>query len=195
MIHGKFKSISNVEYNVEINCPYDYEIGSDDTINFTDEPIEINQDISDTFEHIIKTQAEINLLVKNYLGDYIFSADDRSIEVFIYRDNKCIFNGYIQPQTYNQDFASEYTELTLNCQDYLCTLENHRYRENEKYSVLKTDINNVSFKDILIDIFGADATMYFDNSVKVDNFNNNIFEICGVSELLLIGEEEEDLWT
>ena len=106
MIHGKFKSISNVEYSVEINCPYDYEIGSDDTINFTDEPIEINQDISDTFEHIIKTQAEINLLVKNYLGDYIFSADDRSIEVFIYRDNKCIFNGYIQPQTYNQDFAS-----------------------------------------------------------------------------------------
>lgn len=195
MIHGKFKSISNVEYSVEINCPYDYEIGSDDTINFTDEPIEINQDISDTFEHIIKTQAEINLLVKNYLGDYIFSADDRSIEVFIYRDNKCIFNGYIQPQTYNQDFASEYTELTLNCQDYLCTLENHRYRENEKYSVLKTDINNVSFKDILIDIFGTDATMYFDNSVKVDNFNNNIFEICGVSELLLIGEEEEDLWT
>ena len=133
--------------------------------------------------------------MKNYLGDYIFSADDRSIEVFIYRDNKCIFNGYIQPQTYNQDFASEYTELTLNCQDYLCTLENHRYRENEKYSVLKTDINNVSFKDILIDIFGTDATMYFDNSVKVDNFNNNIFEICGVSELLLIGEEEEDLWT
>ena len=115
--------------------------------------------------------------------------------MFIYRDNKCIFNGYIQPQTYNQDFASEYTELTLNCQDYLCTLENHRYRENEKYSVLKTDINNVSFKDILIDIFGTDATMYFDNSVKVDNFNNKIFEICGVSELLLIGEEEEDLWT
>ena len=36
MIHGKFKSISNVEYSVEINCPYDYEIGSDDTINFTD---------------------------------------------------------------------------------------------------------------------------------------------------------------
>ena len=28
----------------------------------------------------------------------------------------------------------------------------------------------------------------------ITNFNNNIFEICGVSELLLIGEEEEDLW-
>ena len=57
--------------------------------------------ISDTFEHIIKTQANINLLAKNYLGDYIFSSDDRGIEVLIYKEKECIFNGYIQPQTYN----------------------------------------------------------------------------------------------
>ena len=101
MIHGKFKSNGDVEYSVQIICPYDYEIGSTDEINFTDEPIEITQDISDTFEHIIKTQANINLLAKNYLGDYIFSSDDRGIEVLIYKEKECIFNGYIQPQTYN----------------------------------------------------------------------------------------------
>lgn len=195
MIHGKFKSNGDVEYSVQIICPYDYEIGSTDEINFTDEPIEITQDISDTFEHIIKTQANINLLAKNYLGDYIFSSDDRGIEVLIYKEKECIFNGYIQPQTYNQDFADEYTEITLNCQDYLCTLENHKYKEKTNYDDLKTNVINVSFKTLLTEIFGENPPIYFDNSIKVSGYDDDVFSICGISELMLLGDEEDDVWT
>lgn len=195
MIHGKFKSNGDVEYSVQIICPYDYEIGSTDEINFTDEPIEITQDISDTFEHIIKTQANINLLAKNYLGDYIFSSDDRGIEVLIYKEKECIFNGYIQPQTYNQDFADEYTEITLNCQDYLCTLENHKYKEKANYDDLKTNVINVSFKTLLTEIFGENPPIYFDNSIKVSGYDDDVFSICGISELMLLGDEEDDVWT
>lgn len=195
MIHGKFKSNGDVEYSVQIICPYDYEIGSTDEINFTDEPIEITQDVSDTFEHIIKTQANINLLAKNYLGDYIFSSDDRGIEVLIYKEKECIFNGYIQPQTYNQDFADEYTEITLNCQDYLCTLENHKYKEKTNYDDLKTNVINVSFKTLLTEIFGENPPIYFDNSIKVSGYDDDVFSICGISELMLLGDEEDDVWT
>jgi hypothetical protein len=98
----------------------EYEIGSTDRIRFTDNPITIKQDIDDTFTHIIKTSCDINLLVKDYIGDSIFTANDREIEVRVYKGNtnsreNCIFYGFLVPNTYNQDFADVYTEITLNC--------------------------------------------------------------------------------
>ena len=125
MITGEFDSIRGNTYRVEIGCNYNYIIGSSDAIQFASDPINIIQDTEDTIEQIIKTQAEIKLLVKDYIGDYLFTSNDREISVKVYKNNVCIFDGYVQPNTYNQDFAKEYTELTLNCQDYLCTLENH----------------------------------------------------------------------
>ena len=61
-------------------------------------------------------------MAKDYIGDHIFTANDREIGVKIYKGQECIFDGFVEPNTFNQDFASEYTQISLNCQDYLCTL-------------------------------------------------------------------------
>lgn len=193
MITGEFKSIKNHTYSVEIQCSYNYEIGSSDVINFTSDPITITQDVEQTIDPIIKTQATINLIVKNYLGDYLFTSNDRGIGVKIYKDSNCIFDGYVQPNTYNQDFAEEYTEITLNCQDYLCTLENHKYKESTTYGNAKLHATNVTFKDMLTDCLGSGRTVYYDESIKrIDN--KNVFTYNGMSELILLGDEEDDLW-
>lgn len=194
MITGEFKSINDITYRVEILCAYSYVIGSTDAINFASDPITITQDVEETISPIIKTQATITLWVKDYIGDYIFTANDRSIGVKIYKSNNCIFDGFIQPQTYNQDFADEYTQITLNCQDYLCTLENHKYKESTTYANAKLNATNVTFKNILLDCLGNTRKVYFDNSVKRTD-NRNIFEYNGISELMLLGDEEDDLWT
>lgn len=197
MIYGSFKSINETTYTVQIECGLDYEINSSNRIRFVDDPIEIEQDVDDTFQHIIKTSANITLLVEDYIGDYIFTANDRQINVKIKKGNECIFDGYLQPQSYNQDFAEKYTEITLNCQDYLCTLENHKYRETIDYNALKTDATNRSFKDMLTYIFGTSRSIYYDGTVRsLNNANaNQIFQNLGISELIVLGDEEDDLWT
>ena len=193
MITGQFKSIRENTYSVEIESAYNYEIGSSDVINFTSDPISITQDVEQTIEPIIKTQATINLIVKNYLGDYLFTSNDRGIGVKIYKNSDCIFDGYVQPNTYNQDFAEEYTEITLNCQDYLCTLENHKYKESTTYANAKLNATNVTFKDMVVDCLGSGRTVYYDESVKrIDN--KNVFTYNGIAELIVLGEEEDDLW-
>lgn len=210
MIYGTFKSISGIDYIVQIKCGMEYEIGSTDRIRFTDNPITIKQEIDDTFTHIIKTSCDINLLVKDYIGDSIFTANDREIEVRVYkndansRDN-CIFYGFLVPNTYNQDFAEVYTEITLNCQDWLCTLENHKWKEETNYDVLKQMANTISFKEIISYIFGVNSAQqldkfyyYYDLSVKVEASGcsyKNVFATCGISETLILGDEEDDLWT
>ena len=197
MIYGSFKSINETTYTVQIECGLDYEINSSNRIRFVDDPIEIEQDVDDTFQHIIKTSANITLLVEDYIGDYIFTANDRQINVKIKKGNECIFDGYLQPQSYNQDFAEKYTEITLNCQDYLCTLENHKYRETTDYNAVKTDATNKSFLDLLTYIFGTSRPIYYDGSIRsLNNSNyNQIFQNLGVSELIVLGDEEDDLWT
>jgi hypothetical protein len=63
----------------------------------------------------------------------------------------------------------------------------------------------ISFKEIIRYIFGGTSTLqldkfyyYYDSSVKVEasgcNYNN-VFASCGISETLILGDEEDDLWT
>lgn len=197
MLYGSFKSINDTTYRVEIDCSLNYEIGSTRSIQFVDDPIEIEQDVDDTFQHIIKTSAKITLLVDSYIGDYLFTANDREINVRIYKGNECIFDGFIQPQSYNQDFAEQYTEITLNCQDFLCTLENHKYRDDLDYQVVKVEAGNKTFLQMIQHIFGSSRAIYYDSSVRSTNSTNfqKIFELIGISELIVLGDEEDDLWT
>ena len=67
MITGEFKSINDITYKVEILCNHNYVIGSSDAIQFASDPITITQDVEGTIAPIIKTQAEITLLVKKLL--------------------------------------------------------------------------------------------------------------------------------
>ena len=102
MLQGNFKS-KNHTYKVRIDCGLDYEIGSNErSIYFTDNPVTITQDVDDTFTQIIKTSATVSLISKDYIGDYIFTANDREIGVKIYKDGtECIFDGYVEPNTFN----------------------------------------------------------------------------------------------
>ena len=198
MLHGNFKS-KNHTYTVRIDCGLDYQIGSSERkIHFTDNPVTITQDVDDTFAQIIKTSATVSLISQEYIGDYIFTANDREISVKIYQDGyNCIFDGYVEPNTFNQDFNTDYTEITLNCQDYLCTLENHRYKEQTDYPSLKLQAANKSFLAYLQEILGTSRNVFYDTSLKDVNTNNweNIFSHIGISELLVLGDEEDDLWT
>lgn len=198
MLQGTFKSNKDITYNIQIDCGMDYVIGSDDgKIYFSDEPITITQDVEDTFAQIIKSSATISLVTKEYFGDYIFTANDREIGVKIYKGEECIFDGFVEPNTFNQDFAGEYTEISLNCQDYLCTLENHKYQERQAYELTKLEASNKTFLTLLQEILGTTRNVFYDSSIKDASTSDwdDLFSHTGISELIILGDKEDDLWT
>ena len=58
--------------------------GGDNPIQFLKEPVNISYEMEDTFEVITMKTCEIGLLVKNYLGDDLFTGDARSVIVNVY---------------------------------------------------------------------------------------------------------------
>lgn len=215
-IHGAFVNQIGNTITVHIVTNNDrtkeVEIGSDSAgLYFTDDPVEIESQVNDTFDHLLKYQASIKLLTSNFIPDF-FCASARDAVVNIYKDDICIFAGYIEPQAYSQGYNETYDELDLSCIDVLSALQYSKYRNIGSagilYNLVKADAGQRTFYDIVTEMLnGAASTLdivgghsiyyYYDGSKAVDsNAANhyNIFSKLSISELLFLGDKEDDTW-
>lgn len=213
MITGQFSNRDGYEIKLTIDT------GGEDIILGTtpgywfsgSDPIIITMDNDDTFQEIIKTTCSINLLVNKYIPN-VFTAKDRDIKVHVEqrkptRENpnvefKTLFFGYITPLCYDQPYEQEYTQITITAEDYLCTIENHKYQEEwfDEYGFANYRPTNVSFKDILNKIgFGFEGDedeRAYQYIVKTDPTLNWIdFEQFKISELIILGSSEDSVKT
>lgn len=198
--HGTFKDFNNDTIEVTINNSNSgegqIEIGENGLL-FTGNPIEIVTNIDDTFEHIIKKSAQINLLSKNYVGDYFFADNARTVSVQISRNNKIIFSGYLEPNTFSQGYSLPLEEFTLNCTDYLSTLQylNYNNATINNYDALKSNASNKSFYNILQELFGGQSIWYDKSKAKSPGRETTLFQDLGVNENYIYGEDFDDLMT
>lgn len=180
-------------------------------LSFTDDPVELTSQVNDTFDHLLCQQATVRLLARNFVPDF-FCASCRDAVVNIYREGKCIFAGFIEPQSYSQGYNEEFDEIELSCIDALTALQYAKYRDvgslGVLYDVVKAEAEQRTFlamlKEILggvtaaLDIVGGNVMRYlYDGSKAVDSVVGNRYAIFGqltVSELLFLGEEEDDVW-
>lgn len=190
------------------------EIGTEEAgVYFTDDPGEIVSEANDTFDHLLRQSATIRLLCRNFMGD-LFCASARDAVVNIYKGDTCIFAGFIEPQTYSQPYNEELDELEVNCIDALSALQYAKYKNigapGVLYAVVKSEAVQRSFRDIVLeimdgvtaglDIVGGKAARYlYDRSKAVDSGqaedrSSHIFDRLAVSELLFLGDEEDDAW-
>ena len=215
-IHGAFVNQIGDTITVHIvtnnSRTKEVEIGSDDAgLYFTDDPVEIESQVNDTFDHLLKYQASIKLLTSNFIPDF-FCASARDAVVNIYKNDICIFAGYIEPQAYSQDYNETYDELDLSCIDVLSALQYSKYRNIGSagilYNLVKADAGQRTFYDIVTEMLnGAASTLdivgghsiyyYYDGSKAVDSIvanHYNIFSKLSISELLFLGDKEDDTW-
>lgn len=198
--HGTFKDFNNDTIEVTINNSNSgegqIEIG-ENGLFFTGNPIEIVTNIDDTFEHIIKKSAQINLLSKNYVGDYFFADNARTVSVEISRNNSIIFSGYLEPNTFSQGYSLPLEEFTLNCTDYLSTLQylNYNNATINNYDALKSTASNKSFYNILQELFGGQSIWYDKSKAKSPGRETTLFQDLGVNENYIYGEDFDDLMT
>ncbi len=180
-------------------------------LTFTDDPVELTSQVNDTFDHLLCQQATVRLLARNFVPDF-FCASCRDAVVNIYREGKCLFAGFIEPQSYSQGYNEEFDEIELSCIDALTALQYAKYRDvgslGVLYDVVKAEAEQRTFlamlKEILggvtaaLDIVGGNVMRYlYDGSKAVDSVVGNRYAIFGqltVSELLFLGEEEDDVW-
>lgn len=180
-------------------------------LSFTDDPVELTSQVNDTFDHLLCQQATVRLLARNFVPDF-FCASCRDAVVNIYREGKCLFAGFIEPQSYSQGYNEEFDVIELSCIDALTALQYAKYRDvgslGVLYNVVKAEAEQRTFlvmlKEILggvtaeLDIVGGNAMRYlYDGSKAVDDLAGNRYAIFGqltVSELLFMGDEEDDVW-
>lgn len=210
-IHGEFRDVNNVLYSVHILSDNDrtkeLTIG-ENGLFFSGSPISIETDIDDTFQTIIRKSATINLVTDSYIGDKLFANNSRNIKVNIYKEDLCIYAGFVEPNTFSQPFANGLEEFTINTTDALTTLQYYNYGDitlknylkAKKGATVKTfkEMLDQMLKDILdIDIVnGSSGVVYYDLSKGITKGKERtIFSDCSMSELYLLGDEADDVWT
>jgi hypothetical protein len=215
-IHGSFLSQQSDTITVHIVTGNDrtqtIEIGTEKAdVYFSDDPAEIENEVNDTFDVLLRNSAKIRLLCGNLITD-LFSTSCRDAIVNIYKNDTCIFAGFIEPQTLSQPYNDRWDELELNCIDALSALQYSKYKNvgalGVIYAFVKAEAAQRSFYDIAaeilqgvtegLDILGdQNIKFWYDGSKAVDAQTANryqVFKQLSISDLLFLGDDESDVW-
>jgi hypothetical protein len=215
-IHGSFLSQQSDTITVYIVTGNDrtqtIEIGTEKAdVYFSDDPAEIENEVNDTFDVLLRNSAKIRLLCGNLITD-LFSTSCRDAVVNIYKNDTCIFAGFIEPQTLSQPYNNRWDELELNCIDALSALQYSKYKNvgalGVIYALVKAEAAQRSFYDIAteilqgvtrgLDILGnQNIKFWYDGSKAVDAQTANryqVFRQLSISDLLFMGDDESDVW-
>lgn len=215
-IHGSFLSQQGDTITVHIVTGNDrtqtIEIGTEKAdVYFSEDPAEIENEVNDTFDVLLRNSAKIRLLCGNLITD-LFSTSCRDAVVNIYKNDTCIFAGFIEPQTLSQPYNNRWDELELNCIDALSALQYSKYKNvgalGVIYAFVKAEAAQRSFYDIAteilqgvtegLDILGnQNIKFWYDGSKAVDAQTVNryqVFRQLSISDLLFMGDDESDVW-
>lgn len=212
-ITGSFRDVNNQLYTVYIlsdnSRTVTKTIGTDGLYFSGDSPVTIEQDNSDTFETILRKSCTINLVTKDYIGSSLFANNSRNIKVNVWKNNsECVFAGYVEPNTFSQPFASPLDEFSINCIDALSTLQYYQYNDTtvKNYDSKKSAASVVTFRQMIdrmfTDLLSLDIRsntrghIFYDNSKGISTSRTGmIFSDLSVSELEMLGDEADDVWT
>lgn len=147
-------------------------------------PITINSDMSDTLENVYIRSCQVNLISNFDIRDLVVADNYTDIPIEIRYDDSegdVIFSGFVNPLSFNQDFALDWNEFTLSCVDKLGLLE------YIKFPPLLSDYNYATphyFIDLILDECGFSNVTY---NIEYDQTNNT-----QINPIVFMGESEDD---
>lgn len=212
-IHGKFINEVNDIITVHIVTNNDrtkeIEIGIENVL-FADDPVEISNEVNDTFDHLLRSSAKIRLLCREYIPEF-FCSSCRDAIVNVYQGERCVFAGFIEPQTFSQSFVQYLDELELNCIDVLSALQYSKYKNIGSlgviYSIVKNEAQQRSIYDIImeildgitstLDILGTGAVSFCMMAAKpltAKRATDIQYYLSYQYQIIVLGDEEDDVW-
>nr|DAN31773.1 MAG TPA: hypothetical protein [Caudoviricetes sp.] len=208
ILRGEFRDLSDELLTVLIKSGGSGEVKEigKDGLYFATDPIQIEESIEDITEHVIRKSATINLVVSDYLGDLLFTGAARDIVVNIWKGSECVFAGYVEPATFSQPFNSNVDEFTLNCTDFLSTLQYTSYKNIVPLSYRQAvqEAGSTSFKQVIDGMFDTRGLnlnnnqkprlLYDQSKGTAKGKEGTVFDELCVSELFIIGKDEDSTW-
>ena len=213
-IHGSYTNRNGDTIEVKILTGNDstttLEIGAEGSgVYFNDDPVEIDDETNDPFDVFLTQSATVTLLTDRHIPE-LFALSALSAKVNISCAGKVVFAGYIEPQTYSQDFNEVYDELQLNCIDALSALQYTQYKgvtNSDNYDTAKAEAEQANFRTLIGNIIGGvgdsliigtekKAQVLYDRSVETDlTPTTDIFSATSISELLFFDDDVDSIWT
>ncbi len=214
--HGQFTSQKGEIISVEIvtrgDTTQNVEIGgsADSPVHFADDPVEIQSEVNDTFDHLLRSSASIRLHTRGFLSDMFCPSCFDSV-VRIYKGGDCVFAGFIEPQAYSQSYIDSYDDFELSCIDVLSALQYAKYRNigtisDTAYSAIKSTAGYRTFQELISECILGIASktasantpihVYYDGSKamtaeEADRYT--LMDRLSVSELLFLDDDSEDV--
>lgn len=188
------------------------EIGADGgDMYFPPSPVEITDSLNDSFDVLLRHAATITLQARGLTAD-LFTRTCREATVNIMRDGRCLFAGFIEPQTYSQPFNEVWDEITVNCVDALSALQYSHYRGLDMggaaYATAKSEAAMLPMKSIVTTILtdltaglrlsGSGTTrIWYDGSKSKTGAAGDyaVLDDTSIAELLFLGDDEDSVWT
>ena len=162
-------------------------------VYFSPDPVHITCDRSDLTQLIMISQCQIKLKTNQDLSSILCANTNRSIAVTIERltprSESILFYGYVDPLQFDQGFAYNVEEITLNCTDPLGALEDILIDQTdiaEQDSLLAMDFINKIFNKV----FEYDTTIY--NGIKTYMSNSINPNSIKVNAGIFYGEDKDD---
>ena len=213
IFEGKFKSIDNkFIYYLKIgNIGITREIQDGDIDAYHDgkilcfageSPITISCDTSDTFENVYIRSATVTLVSNYDIREYVVAANYMDIPIIIKQaevgyndlnpvsDWTMIFDGFVNPLSFNQPFALQWNEFELECTDRLGVLEYKKFPEllkNEQGVINKAYNTPKAFLDLALSVggfAGVNFNIEYDHTVDTK-----------INPAIFIGDSEDDWMT
>lgn len=181
--------IGNVGQTLTIKDAEEYDPDDTTGIFFSDDPVTITSDMSDTFANVYMRQCTINLRCNFDIRPYVVAGNYTDIPVEIRYDDaqgNIIFSGSVIPLNFNQDYAYQYNVFSLDCVDKLGVLD---YIKVPKIAG--------------IDVTNYNTPRYFIEQILNEcNFSSIIYNIdydhttdTKINPIIFVGESEDDYMT
>jgi hypothetical protein len=169
-------------------------------VYFSPDPVHITCERSDLTQLIMITQCQIKLKTNKDLSDILFANTNRDIKVKVERmvwghgdwDYRTLFYGYVDPLQFEQGYAHNYEEITINATDPLGALEQLKIDKIDTSEGDVVPVMNIIYK-IFDTVFASDASAF--KGIKTymnDNINPNGIK---VNLSVFYGDSEDDYMT
>lgn len=176
----------------------DVVVGEDGVYFPGSEAVTIESDVTDGWDVVRTSRACVKIQSDRYLGGlFVSGAPDGRVTVW--RDGEVLFAGVLEPRAYSQSFGSVADELELTCPDCLAALEYSNYKgvgnAGVDYAALRSAAGTVTLlallQEALRGVRREGSRLWYDGSVG----GVSVFSDLSLSELLVLGDDEEDVWT
>lgn len=211
-IHGIYTNRKGKEVEVDISSPIGDEVveigerraDGNELWFASDDTITTESGFNDCFDVVIGHSASINLQTISYVPA-LFGKSYKDVHVEIIEGGKCVFRGFIDPNTYNQPFVDVYDDLELSCIDVLSSLQYSYFRNvvsKDTYDSAVASAGTTTFWELIKEALTAATgtldgySILYDGSRKASVKGataENVFNDYEVSDLVFLGDDEDDV--